>query len=416
MCPPTSALAINKLARLPLHRMNLGGAVVTHESTQGEDRSSSRHKSASRRMHRSGATYKPLIDQLGQNMFRDLVRFRGIANLSELLPRYEWMGQLASRTLIDAGVLKSIENLRVLPRGFELPALAVGADLTRSLSGPSALTGVIAAEEAHRRAVALTENPAWVRMMRDRAELFRGLGDQVGFSQISDVVRESISSFARLQPIWELQRPVSIGTQAWNELLRQTSKRGAKWEPDRVFASGRATAGIVSSGLALLDDEEAASEDAQELLARDALGNHLRQALASIHPDLTRRLDGAWERISRPGPDSGSQAAHSLMELLDWTLRLAAPNDEVLAWHDRENRSAKELHEGKPTRSLRAKYILRDRSADTKIARMYLRSLSELSDIIEGHKHGLGASDVDAVKPLLPTVEGLLVFLFVSDR
>ena len=84
--------------------------------------------------------------------------------------------------------------------------------------------------------------------------------------------------------------------------------------------------------------------------------------------------------------------------------------------HADEGKGAEELHEGKPTRSLRAKYILRERSVDTRVARMYLRSLSDLADIIQSQKHGLGSDNVEMVAPLLPTVEGLLVFLFVSDR
>jgi hypothetical protein len=103
------------------------------------------------------------------------------------------------------------------------------------------------------------------------------------------------------------------------------------------------------------------------------------------------------------------------MELIDWALRLGAPDEEVLLWHVQEG-SAEELHEGKPTRSLRAKYILRDRSVDAKVARMYLRSLGDLTEIIQSQKHGLGSEDVETVAPLLPTVEGLLVFLFISER
>lgn len=98
-------------------------------------------------------------------------------------------------------------------------------------------------------------------------------------------------------------------------------------------------------------------------------------------------------------------------------VRLGAPDEEVLLWNSRGGKGGgQELHEGKPTRSLRAKYILRDRSVDARVARMYLRSLGDLTEIIQSQKHGLRRDDVDAVAPLLPTVEGLLVFLFVSRR
>jgi hypothetical protein len=38
---------------------------------------------------------------------------------------------------------------------------------------------------------------------------------------------------------------------------------------------------------------------------------------------------------------AASQAAHSLVELIDWALRLGAPNEEVLLWHAREGRDGR---------------------------------------------------------------------------
>jgi hypothetical protein len=45
---------------------------------------------------------------------------------------------------------------------------------------------------------------------------------------------------------------------------------------------------------------------------------------------------------------------------------------------------------------------------------MYLRSLGDLTEIVQSQKHGLGSDDVETVAPLLPIAEGLLVFLFIS--
>ena len=363
-------------------------------------------------------TSTSLVDLVGRSPLSDVVRLKGIENITRgLIPRYDWIDRVASRTLLNAGALKAVESLRVLPRGIEIPALGLGADLARLLSGPSTLSALVAAQEAHRRILDLTESPAWLKVVTQQAELLEGFRKHLALTQVSGALVNSMDSFAQMRPLWEVQRPISIGTQAWDEVLRSASDDPDEPELVRVFATGRATVGIVSSGLALLDEEDELvfPQETQELLGRDALGERLRETLGSLHEDLPGQLDGAWERIHRPGPHAASQAAHSLMELIDWALRLGAPDDEVLLWHASEGKGAEELHEGKPTRSLRAKYILRDRSVDARIARMYLRSLSELTEIIQSRKHGLRSDDVGTVAPLLPTVEGVLVFLFISE-
>jgi hypothetical protein len=357
-----------------------------------------------------------LANLVGRTTLSDLVRVRGIENLSRgLLPRYDWVDRLVSRTLVDVGAVKALENLRVLPRGLEIPAFGLSTEVARALSGPSTLSALVAAQEAHKRILALTESPAWLNFVKHHAELMETIAKQFAFTQVSDTLQRSIGSFAQVRPPWEIERPVSIGVQAWDEVLRRSSDEPDEPEIARVYATGRASVGIVSSGLALVGEEEESSET-REFLGRDPLGEQLRETLGSLHRELPGRLDGAWERIRHPGPDAASQAAHSLMELIDWALRLGAPDAEVLVWHARQGRGTEELHEGKPTRSLRAKYILRDRSVDARVARMYLRSLSELTEIIQSQKHGLGSDDVDTVAPLVPTVEGLLVFLFISGR
>jgi hypothetical protein len=135
----------------------------------------------------------------------------------------------------------------------------------------------------------------------------------------------------------------------------------------------------------------------------------LREMLRELDPALPAKLDGAWERVSRPGPDAAAQAANSLMELVDWTLRLAAPDEDVLAWVRQEGKDD-ELHEGKPTRVVRLKYLVRKRPGEANIARLYQRALSDLATEVQSVKHSVGGKELDAVMSLVPTVEGLLFF------
>jgi Predicted pPIWI-associating nuclease len=143
---------------------------------------------------------------------------------------------------------------------------------------------------------------------------------------------------------------------------------------------------------------------------------HVSWALTALDASLEPRLDGAWERVSEGGPDAASQAAHSLVELIDWTLRTAAPDAEVLDWHQEQQRAASEMVGRKPTRALRARYVLRDRDPDSAVARFYVRQLCELHRLLEQIKHSGGPDDLRTVACLASNAEALLIYLFLPDR
>ena len=81
-------------------------------------------------------------------------------------------------------------------------------------------------------------------------------------------------------------------------------------------------------------------------------------------------------------------------------------------WY-RDTSRTDDLHGGKPTRALRIKYLLRDRPGEANAARLHLRALNDLVQVIQGLKHGPGEKDILAVTRLIPTVEGLLIFVLL---
>lgn len=99
---------------------------------------------------------------------------------------------------------------------------------------------------------------------------------------------------------------------------------------------------------------------------------------------------------------------------MDWTLRLLAPDADVLAWHAAERRPAKELHGGRPTRTLRLRYAVRDQPEKNSTLDLYLRSVQGLGETIQGVKHGLGRQSHRALTRVALTIEGLLYFLLVE--
>lgn len=120
---------------------------------------------------------------------------------------------------------------------------------------------------------------------------------------------------------------------------------------------------------------------------------------------------GACERIRNGGSDAASQAVHSHVELIDQLMKDSAPRDEVLVWHAEAELSEKELHQGKPTRALRPRYITRHRE-DVEPTEIQCRALIGQLDCLQGKK--LGDSDVSlkALARLVPGIRACIYFIF----
>ena len=126
---------------------------------------------------------------------------------------------------------------------------------------------------------------------------------------------------------------------------------------------------------------------------------------------LSRRWDGAWERVVRGGPHSASQAAHSTVEFVDWVFRAAAPDAAVLKWHSENKRPAGEIREGRPTRPARMRYTLRDRDPDGEAAKTYVRLTTDLLNLLQSIKH-TADGDRRTVAASIMALESSLVFFF----
>jgi hypothetical protein len=145
--------------------------------------------------------------------------------------------------------------------------------------------------------------------------------------------------------------------------------------------------------------------------------SRLLARLADLDANLPNKLHAAWDRSMKPGPGAGSQIANSLMELIDWTLRLAAPEDAVLRWHTDGARPKTELtDQGTPTRASKVRYLLRARDSDGRAAEAYVKQLGALVDLLQGGKHRLTDEDMAVVRHMIPTVEGFLTFVLLAPQ
>lgn len=324
-------------------------------------------------------------------------------------PVAELQRSIASQ-LARASVFQTSKWLEdVLPTRFELPALRFMANTSQALLGSTSLSGVFAAQEAARRvaeSVAFTRD--FGRQFGAAAATEAVRAQVLELTTVADLFSSFMSTLALATPPLLVERAVAVGSRGWDEATRLLLPAEDDDSLGALAGLGRGAAGIGASGLLLSDDEPDVEIEVPEW-GPGPMHSRLREVLAELDTGLAARLDGAWERVSRPGPDAASQAAHSLMELIDWTLRLAAPDDVVVRWAHEEGREG-ELRDARPTRPLRLKYLLRNRPGEAKIARLYQRALADLVEAVQGLKHASGAKDREAVMSLLPTVEGLLYF------
>jgi hypothetical protein len=335
-------------------------------------------------------------------------RFAGGIDLSVI----EQFQRTVGSSLARAEIFQTPKWLEtVLPRPFEMPAIRAMADASQVLLGSSSLSGLFATQEAAKRvheAFAFAYKPVVAEQFGSllASEAFRT--QVLELTRVSDVIASYMSNVARMSVPTLVERAVVVGSRAWDESTRLLVPDTAQASIDVLGELGRGAAGIGAGGLLLADD---GPEVEVEVLTWGPGPMHatLRGLLSELDPALPAKLDGAWERVSRPGPDAAAQAANSLMELVDWALRLAAPDDAVLGWVHRENK-ASELHAGRPTRVLRLKFLARDRSGEAHIARLYQRALSDLVSAVQSTKHSVAGKELDAVMSLVPTVEGLLYF------
>lgn len=354
----------------------------------------------------------------------DLARLErvGLAALAlnrSLLPKYEGLLTGVSISLIRSGVLDTLGHLRV-SEATALRAVAVNSSVLRLTSGANFMSGYANLQETVQRLRVLTESPGWLRMMEQNRGMLTSLSSvskASDFLKISSGLQRSFRIALEGSSVIEIERALAVSTRAWDDVLRRASMTPAATDAARLYAFGRGTLGVVSGGALLVEDDAQQKEDSETslVLSRDGLNEALRRKLTALNMNLAARLDGAWDSVASGGPDAASQAAHSLMELLDWSLRLAAPDDEVLRWHTETRRPAKEVHKGRPTRTLRARFILRERADDQLAVRLHLRAITDVAGVIESAKHRLGNNDLIAIGRLIPTVEGILIFLFVDD-
>lgn len=329
-----------------------------------------------------------------------------VAQVSDLLGFREEMGRWASTILASSSVFAAVQaankNLEILGR----PLLE---SVSRAIVGDSLLTSNLAAQWAQKHVFEMTAAPQIAALEAIASSRLQVLND------MAELVTRNNRLLASLTPITQIARPAAYATKAWEDVVRLTPPEPSTARISRLEIAGRTTGWAVHSGVVLTRPSRW-SADELESETTAALGPmvasvELRVRLGDLHPDLPRRLDGAWERIVAGGADAASQAANSLMELVDWALRLTAPDAAVLDWHAAEGRPSSELHNRSPTRTLRLRYAVRDQPGKKSALELYLKTVQQLTGVIQQPKHAVELGDERALAPIALTVEGMLLFM-----
>jgi hypothetical protein len=329
------------------------------------------------------------------------------AAVKEIVETRARIGQLAADAIGPSVV-------GIVTRSEEILGTSIGLTLAETMSrvalGDSMITANIAALSAGKQIV------QWADSMASARSLTREFSAQfAAMRQVAELVEQQNRQLLRLRPRWEIAQPASLATRAFEDILRTATTNGTGALLSRVDAAGRTTGWTLDASTrlsvpAIDGDLEDATETA---LGPVGVSAELRVRLAAIDRELPTKLDGAWERIDNGGTDAGRQAAHSLMEALDWTLRLLAPEDDVLAWYAAQvPKPPNALDEKRrPTRSLKLRFTVRDNPEKAFAIDLYQRAIKGLVGSLQDPKHGIGTTDPRALAPVAMTVESFLLFV-----
>jgi hypothetical protein len=291
--------------------------------------------------------------------------------------------------------------------------------LTASFADITTAPTIAAAQGAFESTVLvknLVPEVEWIKAFGASSAVNAMLAESVG--GLSTLAAEIASATARLSTLSLPKRKwfenVDLGVNSWSNLVRVMPPQPSPHQLGNLSVMGTGALAVAETGLILVDRDFSLEDNATDPFSLQR--ERFRARLMVLGPDLVDRLDGAWERVGRPGPDAASQAAHSLVEFIDWTLRRAAPEEDVLTWHRQTGRPSDELNRsGLATRALKIRYIMRDRADEADSAEMQVRSVTEIMNYLQKKKHSQGDKELRAVARLIPGIEAAFTFILPWD-
>ncbi len=314
---------------------------------------------------------------------------------------------LRTTGLLDSAVLGQLASL---------PKVDVSAitGLLAKFSTKHSTAAALGAYESAALVKALIPDLEWIKALATSGATNAILAQSVGaLSGLAEDIASTTAKFSAITlPKGKWLDSIDLGVDSWSHLVRVMPPQPSPRQLGGLSLLGTGALAVAETGLVLLDQKISAEDPKPSVVQRE----RFRATLMKLGPDLLDRIDGAWERVGRPGPDAASQAAHSLVEFIDWTLRRAAPDEAVLRWHKETQRPRSELNQrGEATRALKIRFIMKDRADESDSAEMQVRSLADIMKYLQKKKHAQGDKELQAVARLIPGIEAALLFILPWD-
>jgi hypothetical protein len=348
----------------------------------------------------------------------------GSTALRHAIAGFDVGGSTALRQAIaglDLGSASAASQALATLAGREFKSPAIDA-----LLGKDVLAGIISgaafAALEHARA-ALASFDMASNALASRAALSQNL------TSIATASRSGLmdSSFLSAQIEASVVRLARIALPEWSRLPdRAMTRFGAlsfDWpltgDANDLMAAARGVYGLASfsaraASLAIaVEPLETELDETIEAWLEGEEAFDLPTALAALHPALRDKLIGAREVYRRGGPDSLSQTANSLIELIDRAMGLLAPREDVLTWATEENLTGRlyVTMDGNPSTALKVRYVLRASPLAAVAIEAQVRALNRARRTLQQAKHELGFNDDPLIGGLLLTVENTFTVL-----
>lgn len=324
--------------------------------------------------------------------------------------------------LFPGGVAKTFESAATLAKQFEASPLKKALDDHKRQS--AALGQIFRASELHRdmRKLFGPKFPvAFQEAIRAQNELTR-ISDLVmpnrsagELVRLSEALAKAVGAITirGASPIaLKLDAAIAPAVASWRTLAASLPARPSQSQLKELEPVGRATFGLAASSAILVGEEAIVTGLGDWEISPSAMRDRMVARLEQISPRLVQRLEGAWETLRRGGPDAPSQGAHSVVELVDWLLRKTCDSKDVLAWLASEGARKDELDgQGRPTRTAKIRYLMRNRPLEAEVAVTHARSLRDIHGQLQKVKHVDEAQESAAVAKLIYAAESLLIFI-----
>jgi hypothetical protein len=327
---------------------------------------------------------------------------------------------------MSAVVLPNLRGLdRATPPTLRLIEQANTARLSKAILGESALSSWRVALQANSQLEELSKAFAAAHRLPVPPSVLADLA-RIGTAQVR-LTSWAVDQDPGRRLLGELSgRPLSM----WRDLVVGLPVRPGTGQLRVSAFAGHGTLGLLGGDVLTSDideelDDQASDEVEKEVLTpwraeRLLVTDELYSVLRRLDPKVPDLLDGAWDDVARRGPAAVEKIATCATEVLDRTLRAAAPDDAVREWHARTGRPTSEWErQDRPPHALRVRFLANQLGGERAVVEAQAEALALLHrrvrDRLQAAKHA-SRGDIAAVRTLLVTGESLLITLLLVDE